>query len=163
MLITKEEFQSFSGNYDSDNWESYVSSAKSMIETYIGFDPETNEDWKQTITLTIFVYSEDNVHYFSDAELTNPVEVPEGAELNPGLEENQFWYSVEQDIIAVPELIKIVCKEIATLLQLEENQNIGVNNKSFGESGTRTFLNVTNFDPYLKKLSRYKKGGALKF
>lgn len=163
MLITLEEFKAFSGNYDSENAASYINSAKAMIETYIGFDPETNEDWKQTITVTKFVYSADGVSFFIDAEMTQPATIPEGADINAGLEENQFWYEVEEEVIAIPDLIKQVCKEIATLLQLEENQNLGVNSKSFGESGSRSFLNVTNFDPYLKKISRYKKGGALKF
>lgn len=58
---------------------------------------------------------------------------------------------------AVPSTIKLVCLEIATLIQLEEQNNLGVNSKSFGEGGTRSFLNVTNFDPYLQKLSRWRK------
>lgn len=56
----------------------------------------------------------------------------------------------------IPPTMKLVCLEIATLIQLEEQNNIGVNSKSFGDSGSRSFLNVTNFDPYLSKLSRWR-------
>lgn len=61
--------------------------------------------------------------------------------------------------LAIPDIIKTTCLRIAALLQLEESQNIGVNSKSFGDSGSRSFLNVTNYDPYLSKISAYRDGG----
>lgn len=57
----------------------------------------------------------------------------------------------------IPGLVKLTCLRIASLIQLEENNNIGINSKSFGDSGTRSFLNVTNYEPYLNVLSRWRK------
>ena len=58
--------------------------------------------------------------------------------------------------------VQFVCMEIATLMEMEENQNIGINNKSFGDSGSRAFLNVVDYSKYLHRLGIYKKGSALK-
>lgn len=57
--------------------------------------------------------------------------------------------------------VQQVCFEISTLMQQEESQNIGINSKSFGESGSRSFLNIVDYTQYLKKLSSYRKGDAL--
>lgn len=54
-------------------------------------------------------------------------------------------------------LIKKVCLEIATLIQMEEKNNIGINSKSFGESGSRSFLNIVDYSKYLIQLNAYKK------
>lgn len=53
-------------------------------------------------------------------------------------------------------MFKFVCLEIASLMQMEEKNNIGVNSKSFGESGTRSFLNVVDYDKYLRRLNAYR-------
>lgn len=163
MLITTEELKTFSGNYDGTNAESYIKAAQDLIETSIGYDPETSEEFKEAYNVENIVYSGDEIHWYSDAEMTQEVDIPAGVEIIPTLVENQYEYITIEWRINPPEIIKQVCKEIATLMQLEENQNLGVNSKSFGESGTRTFLNVTNYDPYLKKISKYKRAGALKF
>ena len=58
-------------------------------------------------------------------------------------------------------LVQFVCMEIATLMQQEEGQNIGINSKSFGESGSRTFLNVVDYSKYLHRLDQYRDNSAL--
>jgi hypothetical protein len=45
---------------------------------------------------------------------------------------------------------------IAALLLSESDGNIGVQSKSFADSGTRTFINTVNFDKYLIQISIYK-------
>jgi len=62
----------------------------------------------------------------------------------------------------IPDIFKLVCLEIATLMQQEESQNIGINSKAFGESGSRTFLNVVDYTKYLKRLDSFRDGDALK-
>ncbi|MCQ2052960.1 MAG: hypothetical protein MJZ03_03395 [archaeon] len=62
---------------------------------------------------------------------------------------------------AIPDVFKFVCLEIATLMQEEESQNLGINSKSFGESGTRTFLNVVDYSKYLRRLDSFRKDSAL--
>lgn len=53
-------------------------------------------------------------------------------------------------------LIKKICLEIATLIQMEEKNNIGINSKSFGESGSRSFLNIVDYSRYLNQLNAYR-------
>lgn len=57
--------------------------------------------------------------------------------------------------------VQFVCLEIASLMEQEEGQNIGINSKSFGESGTRSFLNVVDYSKYLKRLDSYRSKAAL--
>ena len=53
-------------------------------------------------------------------------------------------------------LFKNVCLRIATLLQLEDNGNIGVASSS--DVGiNRTFANIVDYTPYLKPLSAFRK------
>lgn len=54
-------------------------------------------------------------------------------------------------------IIKLTVMRIASLLQIESDGNIGVTSKSFGDSGSRTFVNTVNFDKYLIQLSPYRK------
>jgi hypothetical protein len=56
----------------------------------------------------------------------------------------------------MPSIFKQTTLRIAALLATEANDNIGVTSKQFGDSGSRTFINYTNFDKYLLPLSKYK-------
>jgi hypothetical protein len=56
----------------------------------------------------------------------------------------------------LPGIIKMTVLRIASLLQNESDSNIGITSKSFADSGTRTFINYTNFDKYLIQISNYK-------
>jgi hypothetical protein len=59
-------------------------------------------------------------------------------------------------IYLLPNIIKTTVLRIAALLQTESDSNIGVTSKSFGESGSRTFVSFTNFDKYLLPISKYR-------
>lgn len=54
-------------------------------------------------------------------------------------------------------MFKNVCLRIATLLQLEDGGNIGVNNVNSGVGATRSFANIVDYTPYLKPLSAFRK------
>ncbi|MDR1301541.1 MAG: phage gp6-like head-tail connector protein [Treponema sp.] len=56
----------------------------------------------------------------------------------------------------MPRLITMTVLRIAALLHTEEDGNIGITGKNFGESGGRTFINTINFNKYLFPLSQYK-------
>jgi len=58
--------------------------------------------------------------------------------------------------IETPEIIKLTIMRIASILQTESDSNIGVTSKSFGDSGTRTFINTVNFDKYLMQIAKYR-------
>jgi len=62
-----------------------------------------------------------------------------------------------EEVIEIPEIIKLTIMRIAAILQTEGDSNIGITSKSFGDSGTRTFINTTNFDKYLIQISNYRK------
>jgi len=62
-----------------------------------------------------------------------------------------------ENVIDIPEIIKMTILRIATLLQSESDSNIGITSKSFGDSGNRTFFNTVNFDKYLIQISQYRK------
>jgi hypothetical protein len=56
----------------------------------------------------------------------------------------------------MPSIITMTVLRIASILESESNSNIGVTSKSFGDSGSRSFINYTNFDKYLLPLSSYR-------
>lgn len=61
--------------------------------------------------------------------------------------------NIEQ--IIIPDVFRLVCLEIATLMQTEEGSNLGVNTSN--EIGiNRTFLNVVDYSKYLDRLSAYR-------
>ena len=69
--------------------------------------------------------------------------------------------NAETGISPVPAEFKLVCLEISALILQEEGMNLGINSKSFAESGSRTFLNITDYSKYLQRLSDYRRGDTL--
>jgi hypothetical protein len=65
-------------------------------------------------------------------------------------------FNTDDDANGIPRIIRLTVLRIAALLQSESDENIGVTGKSFGENGSRTFVNYTNFDKYLLPISKYK-------
>jgi hypothetical protein len=57
---------------------------------------------------------------------------------------------------AMPDLLKITVLRLAALLETESGGNIGVTSKSFADSGTRTFVNNTDYNRYLLPVSSYR-------
>ena len=53
------------------------------------------------------------------------------------------------------EIISTILR-IAALLQSESDSNIGVTSKSFGDSGSRSFVNYTNFNKFLLPISKFR-------
>ena len=71
-------------------------------------------------------------------------------------EENEEWKN-QSGVVIVPDIFKLVCLEIATLIQAEEGTNLGVNTSS--EIGvSRSYLNVVDYTKYLQRLSIFRKG-----
>jgi hypothetical protein len=58
--------------------------------------------------------------------------------------------------IGLPTIFTQTILRIAALLQTESGGDIGVTSKSFGDSGTRSFINFTNFSKYLEPVSKYR-------
>ena len=119
MLVSTTDLQQFNGSVaQNDNLQKiYINTAHSVINGFLGFDPEEDERWNEKID-----------------QVTNPK------------------YSAP-----FASAVKFVCLEIASLMEMEEQGNLGINNKSFSDSGSRTFLNVVNYQQYLHRLDIYRK------
>lgn len=160
MYVTKDELAKYSGVTRDEGdtlGETFIGSSEEIVEHYLGYDPETSEDFDKE--KTVIVYSSDGEHFYEDAALTKAATIPEGITPEAKGTENQYSYTII--VHEIPYLIRLTVLRIASLLQLEENNNIGVNSKSFGESGSRTFLNVVDYEKYLQKISFYKKVTAV--
>ena len=57
----------------------------------------------------------------------------------------------------IPEIILMTIMRIAAILQMESDGNIAISSKSFADSGTRTFINYTDYSKYLLPISKYRK------
>ena len=77
-------------------------------------------------------------------------------------------YNIESEIIniesqelepigVIPEILIITIMRIAAILQMESDGNIAISSKSFADSGTRTFINYTDYSKYLLPISNYRK------
>ena len=160
MLITIEELERFSGVIPQTDatqtslLETYIGSAQDIINNYLGFDAESCIDWGEQ-SVEHIVYSADGVTFYSNVQKTISVTIPEGVTVVL-VSGEKYHYFTTQTQTAVPAIVKLVCLEIATLIQTEENSNIGVNtNSDVGVS--RTFLNIVDYTKYLQKLSAYRQ------
>ena len=61
------------------------------------------------------------------------------------------------DVSEIPVIIQLTIMRIAAILQTEEQSNIGVTSKQFGDSGSRTFVNTVDFSKYLVQIAKYRK------
>lgn len=52
----------------------------------------------------------------------------------------------------IPDIVVQTILRIASLLQTESNGNIGLQSKSYGNDGSRSFMNFTSFQKYLDPL-----------
>ena len=77
---------------------------------------------------------------------------------------NYLGFNPEDDA-TLPEYalyqIKNVCLEIASLIAMESDCNLGVNSSSDAGGISRSFLNIVDFSKYLAKLSPYVKKKGL--
>jgi len=178
MILTVTQFNTYSGNYEASDAvtalkTSILNSAQEIVSNYIGFDPESAQrtDWISPIgnnRLYLFAHP---ITAVSSVEL-NGVSIPSTdytihdryLRLNSGvwpegIETVKVTYtagwSATGNTNLLPDTIKMVILQIATLMLMEAGENIGVTGKSFGEN-SRTFINYTNMSKWLSKLDEYK-------
>lgn len=172
VLATVKELQDFTGVYEnseSSQSELFLGAASDLIINYLGYDPilqnykkcfdGSGENWLRLETKPIQKINEVEINgiiesledFYSDDDTLlykNFKKFPEGIK------------NVSVDFDAgfenVPDLIKLTCLRIAAILQTEADNNIAITSKSFGESGSRTFYNFTNFQKYLLPISKWK-------
>jgi hypothetical protein len=165
---------------DSGLEQNYIDAAENIVNTYLGYSPTlhaydhlfdgtgTHELQLrakpvqalidvaingETIPVSDFRFARDGEFIYYNRIF------PDGAK-NIRVEYNAGWGMIPDDDVVngeyLPEIIKMTVLRIASMLQAEADSNIAVSSKSFGDSGTRTFVNYTDFSKYLLPASIYK-------
>jgi hypothetical protein len=176
-----EELKEYSGAHDEDNLlQNYIDSAEDIVNTYLGYSPTlhnyihyfdgtgTHELQLKSKPITHIISIEINGQSIPVSEFYNTFNseflyynkiFPSGKR-NIKVEYNAGWGITIDDDTAngdyLPRIIKMTVLRIASILQSESNSNIGVSSKSFGDSGTRTFINYTDYSKYLLPISIFK-------
>ena len=170
MIITIEDLQKFTQIYPDDNetqQELFIQAASDIVCNYLRYNPEEKE-------YNIFVNGteteEIEINYNPITEIKEIKINNEAINIdNIAFYNNCIFYKDSNtfpkgkiNIIfkagykVIPAIIKLTTLRIAGILQTENNNNIGISSKSFQDSGTRTFVNTTNFDKYLLPISDYR-------
>lgn len=168
-IISLEEFNSFSGDYEDapevklDKVRT-LDSAQEIVEGYLGYkilSSAHSELFEGLEGRKVFLHALP-VQYVDEVKV-NGHEVlqdqgfvfdKESIYLDQKLKpcDHVFVsYSSGYSKTSVPALIRQTILRIATLLYMEGGENLGVSSKSYSD-GSRTFINYSNFDKYLKPL-----------
>lgn len=174
MFITTDELKDYIGvNTDNDTLlDIYNETGKDLIINYIGYDPVSgyydelfsgNDD--KVIRLNTKPITSISALTIDDELITeeNYIFINEYLYLLNGLIFTKGRYNVrveyEGGYDEIPSLIKMTNLRLSALLYTEEGGNIGITSKSFDNSGTRTFIQNTNYNKYLSVLNKYRITG----
>lgn len=175
MLITIDELNEFSGNFEETVTlkDTIIASASDVVINFLGFDPIVGEriyrsvGWGQDY-LCLPIQSVVNI---TKIEIDG-IEIPSAdyeVEGNKVLLLNNKIFARSEKIVVtymaglydpniaepVPPDIKHATLRIAALMLDETHGNIGVTGKSFADL-SKTFINYSNYDKYLKPLAHYR-------
>lgn len=174
MIVSTTEFNTYSGNCETGNdvvalKESILKATQEIVTNYLGFNPESEQrdDFISGIgTNRLYLFAHpvtlvasvkiDGAALLSD-EYTiddNYLRMKQGV-WPLGIENVEVVYTAGWSAQTLPQTVKMVILQIATLMLQEAGENIGITGKSFGEN-SRTFINYTNFEKWLKKLDPYR-------
>ena len=171
-LITLQEFQAYTKTFDDADLMSqiYMGAAEQIVIDYLGYNPELDDFSEflsgsdsrrirlsskpiteitsvtingESVSLDQFYIREEYLTFFDPGK-----KFPKGDE-NVQVEYKAGW-------VEVPQIIKLTTLRIAALMNTEADGNIGVTSKSFGDSGSRTFISVTKYDKYLFPLNEFR-------
>jgi hypothetical protein len=179
--VSVEELQKYSNVYsDTALQQSYIDSAENIINTYLGYSPTlhnynqyfdgtgTNELQLKAKPIATIIGVEINgesiplseFYTIMDSEFLYCNKIFPIGKRDIKVEYDAGWGITVDDDEAnseyLPEIIKMTVLRIASILQAESDSNIAVSSKSFAESGTRTFINYTDYSKYLLPISIYK-------
>jgi hypothetical protein len=176
-----EELKEYTGAHEEDNLlQNYIDSAEDIVNTYLGYSPTlhnyiqyfdgtgTNELQLKAKPIANIISIEidgksiplSEFYNIGNSEFLYYNKIFPSGKRNIKLEYDAGWGITIDDDTAngeyLPKIIKMTVLRIASILQSESNQNIGVSSKSFGDSGTRTFINYTDYSKYLLPISIFK-------
>lgn len=170
-IATVAELKAFARKADSDAtgealYQLFLDSAEAVIVDYIGYNP-TAATLSNTIfgdgkpylplrapiisltTLTVDGVSKTVGNYALDF---NSIIDPTG---NLFLAGSVVVAGYQGGFSSVPAAIKHAELQIASLMSMEQGENIGTSGSSFDGGNSRTFISYTKFDKYLAKLAQY--------
>lgn len=174
MIVTIDEFRSYNNYYEEDPnalLDTYILAAEDVVFEYLGYDPEYKQyesiysgtgDSKlylreMPIKQLIDVYINDSYvdpcnFIFKD----NCIQHRYGRKVfTEGVDNIRVVYSAGNYVEDINKAIKLAVLRIASLMLAEANGNIGISGKSFGDN-SRTFINYSNYDKYLKPIDPYR-------
>ena len=174
MIVTIEEFNTYTNDFNDasdivDMKNGFIQTAQDVVSDHIGYNVEetTHDEYLSNGQATPFLWlyglPVTKVNSISisgsDVDLTSFTIFGRTLRLNDGV-----WpigignYHVNYDAgwtaETAPSVIKDTIKQIASLLLQEAGGNIGITGKSMSEN-SRTYINYTNYDKWLKKLENY--------
>lgn len=169
-MITIEELKKYIGVNIDDNTllEIYIDTSKQIVESYLGYNPE-HKSYTHYISGLGEKFIKGNTKLITT--INEIIINNESIDINKVFAENEYIYlkdgffpqgnnnifiDYEGGYNPMLGVIKLTCLRLSSLMYMESDGNIGITSKSFGDSGTRTFIQTTNYDKYLQVLNRYR-------
>lgn len=169
--ITKEELMVFADKHPDDDslLEGYCTSAEQIIENYLGYSPELTEYTTSEYGLNSHNFAleskpvaEVTAIYADDTEIDlRRVKIVKNSPYisftDEGIFSSEVKYSVtfKAGFEQVPQQIKTVALQIASLLWESAGGNLAVTSTSYGDMGGRSFQSFKP-DRFLETISFYK-------
>ena len=173
MYITAENLEDFIGKYPDDSAlpAQYAAGAEEMVESYLGYSPEKKEyttsrygDGGYLFELEAFPLVEIKSYRVNGAEADSSVlRIRSKNYLENGYGREAFAHDSLYEMTytsgyeEVPQKIRTVALQIASLMWESAGGNIAVSSTTFADTGSRQFNNFTA-DRFLKELEPYRKG-----
>lgn len=171
LLATVKDLQNFSGVFESEEnsqAELFLGSASDIIINYLGYDPElknyknfyngNGQNYLRLETKPIQQINEIQINGIveplADFDFDDDTLIYKNGKFPDGIK--NICIDFDSGFEKVPDLIKLTCLRIAAILACEADNNIAITSKSFGDNGSRTFYNFTNFNKYLLPISKWK-------
>lgn len=169
MIVSISQFDTYSGNYENAQdvvamKTSMLMTAQNIVEEYLGYTAEsgTRTDTVQGIgTNHLYLFAQPitavtAVTYNGITLLSTAFDIREKylclkEGVWPNGVEVTVTYTAGWTLGTVPDTVKMTILQIASLMLEESGGNIGITGKSMDEN-SRTFINYTNYDKWLKKL-----------
>lgn len=174
MIVSVTDFDTYSGNMETSTEvvalkTTILTASQQVVEEYLGFSIESSER-----TDTVSGIGQSKLYLYALPITTVSSILLSGQEVSAseysigdrylrlnsgvwpvGIDNVEVEYTAGWSASTLPAIIKMTILQIASLMLQETEGNIGITGKSFSEN-SRTFINYTNFDKWLKKLDVYR-------
>jgi len=174
-LVTVDELNAYSGNYETAAYKTtLVEAASDIVVKYLGYNPSQAARTYRTVgwgndfvilpvpevsavaSLVVDGETWPSSDYLS---IVDPVSGRTRLELTSKTFARgaKIVITYTAGYETVPDAIKLAALRIAALMLEEANGNIGVTGKTFADM-SKQFISYTNYDKYLRPISGYRLG-----